>query len=96
MTARDMDANIARALGMSTKLAARYDRTIVISKGVKTMQFLVMNSRVYQQHTHNKFMSLLHLKKGSTEKKTPGERMRKGYRFERLRMLKNRSWRIPI
>lgn len=34
------------------------------------MQFLVMNSRVYQQHTHNKFMGLLQLKKGSTEKRT--------------------------
>lgn len=47
---------------------------LLFQKVYKTMQFLVMNSRVYQQHTHNKFMSLLHLKKGSTEKKTPGER----------------------
>ena len=69
---------------------------LLFQKVYKTMQFLVMNSRVYQQHTHNKVMGLLHLKKGSTEKKALGERMRKGYRFERLRMLKNRSWRIAI
>ena len=61
---------------------------LLFQKVYKTMQFLVMNSRVYRQHTYNKFMSLLHLKKGSTEKKTPGERMRKGYRFERLRSSK--------
>ena len=42
------------------------------------------------------FIGLLHLKKGLTEKNTLSEILRKGNRFERLRMPRNRSWRSPI
>lgn len=69
MTARDMDANIARALGMSTNWQLDMIARLLFQKVYKTMQFLVMNSRVYQQHTRNKFMSLLHLKGGRQKRK---------------------------
>ena len=43
-----------------------------------------------------KFIGPLRLKKGSTEKKTPWERLPKGDKFVSLRMLRCRSWRSSI
>ena len=50
----------------------------------------------YPATTPVQFIGPLRLKKKSTEKKIPWEKMPKGDRFESLRTLRYRSWRISI
>ena len=80
-----------------TNMVARYDWCLKRCAKISLTQYslYVMESRASSSCTVI-FIGLLHLKKRSNEKKTPWERLLKGYRFESLRTLRYRSWRSSI
>ena len=92
LTAQDLGANITRASKASTRktsMAARYDRTILIWKGMlKTVwhnTVFMWRNRGFPATALVIFIGLLRLKKRSTEKKTPRERLLKGDRSRQIR-----------
>ena len=91
LIAQDLGANKSRALKVSTcktNMAARYDRKIVIWKGVfkqfNTIQFLCF---VYRPSTSEKEVN---------RKENTMGKIAKGDRLENLRMLRYGSWRSSI
>ena len=91
LTAQDLGANMLQALKVSTcktNMAARYDRKIVICKGVlgqcNTIQFSCFINRPSTPE-----------KEVNRKENTVGK-LAKGDRLESLRMLRYRSWRSSI
>ena len=80
-----------------TKMAARYDWYLRRCAKISLTQYslYVMESRASSSCTRNIHRPSIS-EKEVNEKKTPWERLLKGYRFESLRTLRYRSWRSSI